>query len=134
MSALCKEKKWDEALRKLDVVLQLEPNRWDAYLLQAVISGEHSGNLEVAADNVQKALELNPESAPAHIVFANVLIKQGKLKEARDEFRAGLRYDPIPKEAEQASRAITQINERIGFEQGVPEAEGLGINRPEEDN
>ena len=133
-SALCKAEKWDEALRILDIALQLEPNRWDAYLWQGVISGEHDGNLEAAADYVQKALELNPGSAFAHFVLANVLVKQGKLKEVRGEFRAGLLYNPKHKEAEQARRAIAQINEQIGVEQSVPEAEGLGIDYTEEDN
>ena len=133
ISALFKVGKWDEARTVLDNVLLIEPNRWDVYLRQGIIA-EHDGNLEAAAGYMQKALELNSESAFAHFVRANVWYKTGKLKDARDEFRAGLRYDPIPEEAEQVRRAIAQINEKIGVEQNEPETNGLGINRPEEDN
>ena len=133
-SALCKEGKWDEAHAALDRALQLEPNRWDVFLWLGIISADHDGDLEAATGFVQKALELNPESASAHFVLASVLIRKGKLKEARDEFRSGLRYDPIPEKAEQVRRIISQINEQIGLEHSVPEAEGLGINLSEEDN
>jgi tetratricopeptide (TPR) repeat protein len=133
-SALCKVGKWDEARTTLDTALQLEPNRWDIYLQQGIIAGQHDGDFEAAASYVQKALELNPESASAHFILADVLVRQGKLKEARDEFRAGLRCDPIPEEAEQAHRAIAQINERIGVEQIVPDTNGSNGSHMDENN
>ena len=115
VSALCKEGMWDEARTALDTALRLEPNRWDAYLYQGAIA-DHDGDLEAALGYVQKALELNPEGASTHFALANVLGKMGKHKEARDEFRACLRYDPSPEQAEQARRIIAQINEMIGME------------------
>lgn len=89
VKALGRAEKWDEARTTLDVSLQLEPDRWDAYLLQgrfAVLDGD----LEVASGYFQKALELNPESDLAHYLLACILSKQGRLKEAREEFRACL--------------------------------------------
>jgi len=77
---------------------------------------------------------LNPESAPAHFVLATIWFKQGKPRQARDEFRAGLRYDPTPEQAEQAYRAIAQINEAIGIEYNGIETNELKINPPEKEN
>ena len=133
-SALCKEYKWSEAREVLDRALQLEPNRWDAFLWQGIISADHDDDLEGAADYVKKALDLNPESASAHFVLASVLVRKGMQKEARDEFRAGLRYDPLPNKAEQARRIIAQINEQIGLEHNETKTNEHRNNRVEKDN
>jgi tetratricopeptide (TPR) repeat protein/TolB-like protein len=115
VSALCKEGMRDEARSALDTALRLEPNRWDAHLCQATIA-IYDGDLEAALGYVRKALELNPESASTHYALANVFGIMGKHRDARDEFRACLRYEPSPKQAEHARRAIAQINEMIGME------------------
>ena len=115
VGALCKEGMWDEARTALDAALQLEPNRWDVHLCQGQIA-THDGDLEAAIGYVQKALELNPEGASTHYALANVFGIMGKHQDARDEFRACLRYEPSPKQAEHARRAIAQINEMIGIE------------------
>ena len=113
--ALSKAEKWDEARVVLDMALRLEPNRWDVHLYRGAMA-DHDGDLEAALGYVQKALELNPESASAHFALANVLGKMGRHQEAREEFRACLRYEPNPEQAKQARRAIAQINEMIGIE------------------
>jgi len=77
---------------------------------------------------------LNPESAPAHFVLATIWLKQGKLRQARDEFRAGLRYDPTTEQTEQAYRAIAQINEAIGIGYNGVETKELNINPSEKEN
>jgi predicted RNA polymerase sigma factor len=78
---------------------------------------DYDGNLKAALDYSQKSVKSNPESAFAHCFRAGLLARMGKLKEARDEFRAGLRYEPQPSMAKVARRAIVQINEEIGVEQ-----------------
>jgi tetratricopeptide (TPR) repeat protein len=133
-SALCEEDKWDEAREVLDRALQLEPNRWDAFLWQGIISTDHDNDLEIAADHVKKALDLNPESASAHFVLASVLVRKGMLTEARDEFRTCLRYDPLPEKAEIVRRIIAQINEQIGVEHNEIEANEDVNSRVERDN
>ncbi len=122
--ALCGAEKWDEARIALDVALRLEPDRWDAYVLQGIFA-HHDGNLEAAAGFLRKALALNPESARAHFGLASALGEQSKLKEARNEFRACLRYKPESEMAEDARRAIVQINELIGVEHTLSEANRL---------
>jgi tetratricopeptide (TPR) repeat protein len=131
--ALYKAELWDEARTALDVASRLEPNRWDVYLFQGVMA-DHDGNLEEALSNAQKSLESNPESAVAHYLSARLLTKIGKLKEARDEFRDGLRYEPQSKMAEVARRAIAQINEEIGIENNETETNESGNNHIERDN
>ena len=131
VSALCGAEKWDEARKALDVALRLEPERWDAYLLQGTFAG-HDGNFETAAGYLRKALELNPENAESHYYLGFALGEQGKLKEAREEFRACLRYKPEPEKAENARRTIAQINELIGVEHSLSETNRLKINRLEE--
>lgn len=133
-SALCKEHKWSEAHETLDRALQLEPDRWDAFLWQGIISADHDDDLEAADGYVKNALELNPESSSAHFVLASILVRKGMLKEARDELRACLRYDPLPDKAEQVPRIIAQINEEIGIEHNETETNESGNKRVEEDN
>ncbi|MHC4323642.1 MAG: tetratricopeptide repeat protein [Planctomycetota bacterium] len=131
--ALYKAEQWDEARAALDTASQLEPNRWDVYLWQGAMA-DHDGNWEEALSYAQKSLESNPESAVAHYLSARLLTKIGKLKEARDEFRAGLRYGPQSKMAEVARRAIAQINEEIGVEHNEIETNEGGNNHLEGDN
>jgi len=130
--ALYQAEKWDEARTALDAASRLEPNRWDVYLWQAV-TADHDGDLQTALDYSQKSVESNPESAFAHCFRASLLAKTGKLKEARDELRAGLRYEPEPAVAKVARRAIAQINEKIGIEHGQDETSKRGDNPVEGD-
>jgi tetratricopeptide (TPR) repeat protein len=133
VSALCKEGMWDEARTALDTALRLEPDRWDAHLCQGEIA-IHDGDLDAALGYVQKALELNPESASTHYALANVFGIMGKHEEARDEFRACLRYEPEPEIAEQAHLIIAQINEKIGIELSEIETNERENNLMEGDN
>ena len=101
---------------------------------RGIIANDYDDNPQAALGHLQKVLELNPESSPAHFVLATILLKQGKPGQARDEFRAGLRYDPTPEHAEQAYRAIAQINEAIGIEYNGIETKELNINPAEKEN
>lgn len=131
--ALSEADKWDEARTALDAASRIEPNRWDVYMWQGVMA-DHDDDLETALDYSQKSIESNPESAFAHCFRAGLLAKMGRLKEARDEFRAGLRYEPQPEVANVARRAIAQINEEIGVEHSETETSKSGNNSVEGDN
>jgi tetratricopeptide (TPR) repeat protein len=134
VGALCNAKEWDQARSVLDAALRLEPDYWECYMWRGIIANDYDDNPQVALGHIQKALELNPESSPAHFILATILLKQGKLREARDEFRAGLRYEPIPEQAETAYRVIAQINESIGIEHDAIETNELKINPPHKEN
>jgi len=132
-SALFKAEKWDEARSALDIASQLEPNRWDVYLWKGVMA-DHDGDLRAALGYLQKSLGSNQESAFAHCFYGSLLDKMGKLKEAREEFRAGLRYEPQSEMADVARRAIVQINEKIGIEHDEAETSKSGNKRVEGNN
>ncbi len=115
MKSLCEAEQWDEAHNVFESVLQLEPDRWDAYLWRGIFA-DHDGDLDAAAGYLRKALELNPESASTHSGLGRLLGRQGKWREAREEFRACLRYAQDAKTADKARKMIAQINEQIGVE------------------
>ncbi len=116
VSALCKADKWEEARKALEVAVGLEPERWDIYLMQGILA-DRDGNLEAAVGYLRKALDLNPEDADSHYYLGSTLLRQFKLQEAREQYRACLRYKPEPDIAESARQEIAQINEAIGDEQ-----------------
>jgi len=127
-SVLRAAKKPQEARKVLEVAQRLEPDRWDTYLLQGILAADDD-NFDAAAGYLRKALELNPESAACHHSLAAVLLAQGKVEEAREQYRACLRYKPEPEMAENARRAVAKINELIGLEQdsGPEDAGGYSI-------
>ena len=98
----------------MKVAQQLEPGRWDTYTCQGLIAAK-TGDLDGAAANLRKALELNPKHGPSHFVLGWVLGQQGKLEEARDEYRLALLYDSLLSAEDKAVvlRAIADINEKL---------------------
>ncbi len=125
--SLCEARQWDEAHNVFESVLQLEPEGCEVYMWRGIFA-EHEGDLDAAAGYLRKALELNPESAFAHLGLGDLLRQQGKLREAREEFRASLRYAQDADTADDVRKTIAQINEQIGIEDnlsqpGVPQAD-----------
>lgn len=113
--SLCEASQWDEAHNIFESVLQLEPDGFEVYLWRGIFA-EHDDDLDAAAGHLRKALEFNPESTLAHLRLGNLLGRQGKLKEAREEFRTCLRYAEDADMADNARKVIAQINEQIGVE------------------
>jgi Tfp pilus assembly protein PilF len=58
---------------------------------------------------------MNPKHGPSHFVLAWVLGRQGRLEEARDEYRVALLYDSLLSAEDKATalRAIADINEKL---------------------
>jgi tetratricopeptide (TPR) repeat protein len=133
VGALCEANRWDEARDLLEVALESEPDCWDVYLLQGIIE-YHDGHMEAANGYLRKVLEINKECALAHFRIAQILARQGKLEEARKEFRASLCYESEPKMAEEARQAIAKINELIGVEHSEIEMDERENNLVEGDN
>jgi tetratricopeptide (TPR) repeat protein len=65
--------------------------------------------------DLRKSLELNPKYGRTHFVLAWVLARQGKLEEARDEYRLAILYGSLlsAEDKTAALRAIADINEKI---------------------
>ena len=113
-SALIKANELVQAAQTLKIAQQLEPGRWDAYTCQGVIAAK-THDLGGAVADLRKSLEINPQHGPIHFVLAWVLGKQGKLGEARDEYRLALLYDSLLSAEDKATvlRAIADINEKL---------------------
>ncbi|UCC96572.1 MAG: tetratricopeptide repeat protein [Phycisphaerales bacterium] len=118
MKSLCEAEQWNEAHNVFESVLQLEPDSCEVYLWRGIFAA-HDGDLDAAADCLRKASELNPESASARLGLGKLLIQQGKLREAREELRAYLRYTLDADKADTARTMIAQINEQIGIEDNI---------------
>lgn len=117
VGGLIRANQWEQARKVLDEALKLEPERWEAYMFLGQFADHYSKNMKTVAWYMRKALTLNPESSDVHFFLAQALDIQDELEEARDEYRACLRYDPDPDVAAEAYRAIAQINELIGIEE-----------------
>jgi tetratricopeptide (TPR) repeat protein len=113
-SALIKANELTQAAQTLKRAQQLETNRWDAFTCQGLIAAK-TGDLNGAVTDLRKALELNPKHGPTHFVLAWVLGQQGKLEDARDEYRLALAYDAQLSVEDKAVvlRAIAEINEKL---------------------
>lgn len=75
-----------------------------------------AGDMPSAVLRLQKSVELNPADAETHLFLGGALVRQCKIKEAREAFRAALRNSPSPKIQEEASRALAKLNEELGEE------------------
>src|SRR5262245_57805245 len=62
---LSRNKEWDEAIKKYQEALQLEPNDADTHYNLALVF-KYKGNARAAAESFQAALRLRPAWAEAH--------------------------------------------------------------------
>jgi tetratricopeptide (TPR) repeat protein len=114
VGALIKANEFDEARKVLKTAQQLGPGRWDCCTYEGFLAAK-TGNLDGAAASLRKALELNPQHGPTHLILGWVLSQQSKLEAARDEYRLAVLYDTMlsAEEKTAALRAIAEINERL---------------------
>jgi protein O-mannosyl-transferase len=96
--SLYKQGKLDEALTHLDRLLELaqyvkkiHPRAYsDAYYCKGLIFTA-KGRPADAAEQYRKSLEVDKNSALVHYLLANILVKQGKVEEATEHYRHGLK-------------------------------------------
>jgi tetratricopeptide (TPR) repeat protein len=114
VGALISAKELLEAGKALKIAEQLEPGRWDSHAYRGLLAVA-GGGLESAVADLRKSLELNPKYGRTHFVLAWVLAKQGKLEEARDEYRLAILYGSLLSTEDKAAalRAIADINEKL---------------------
>jgi Flp pilus assembly protein TadD len=114
VGALIGAKELNEAGKTLKLAEQLEPGRWDSHAYRGLLAVA-SGGLEPAVADLRKSLELNPKYGRTHFVLAWVLARQGKLEEARDEYRLALLYGSLLSTEDKvaALRAIADLNEKL---------------------
>jgi tetratricopeptide (TPR) repeat protein len=114
VGALISAKELLEAGKALKIAEQLEPGRWDSHAYRGLLAVA-GGGLESAVADLRKSLELNPKYGRTHFVLARVLARQGKLEEARDEYRLAILYGSVLSTEDKAAalRAIADINEKV---------------------
>jgi tetratricopeptide (TPR) repeat protein len=110
---LMSDHRLNEARLVLDTALRLEPDSWLAHSAQGYLAG-WSGQWAEAERQLRQAKDLNPDSGKARLFLAESLRNQGKLKEAREEYRAALSLDLEPQFCEGVRRTVAQINEKLG--------------------
>jgi tetratricopeptide (TPR) repeat protein/TolB-like protein len=114
--ALTDSNQFEEAETVLARCSQLDSDLWRAfaYGIRGMLAmGKR--DLNTAETHLHKAAELYPDNASARDTYGCVLLEQGKLDEAREEFRAALRCgNATPSIAAEARRTIALINEWIG--------------------
>ena len=66
--------------------IEREPNDYTTHLAMANYQLGSAGDFKAAAESYRRVLELNPRADVANSGLAQSLIRQGKLKEAREEY------------------------------------------------
>ncbi|KAI1903320.1 hypothetical protein AGOR_G00025990 [Albula goreensis] len=67
------------------------------------------GKSKSALPDLTRAIQLKPDFLPARLLRGNILLKQGRVQEARDDFQAMLHSDPDHKEAESYLLRIEEL-------------------------
>jgi tetratricopeptide (TPR) repeat protein len=82
-----------EAKRDAEALLRLNPKSCTAYTILGMIA-DYAGNAKTAAENYQKALELNLSDSDLRIHLASALIDSGDLEAARQQLKITLESQP----------------------------------------
>jgi tetratricopeptide (TPR) repeat protein len=82
----------DEAIKKFDKAIELEPNKAQYYLSRG-LSYDAQGEFETAINDYTKCLELNPEMTRALCCRAGLLIETGKVDEALKDAETAIALD-----------------------------------------
>ena len=118
-----RQKKEEEAEKTLLQGLQMEDRSAAGHLSLARVYWSMASkmkdetqarpNLEKAYAQVNKALELDPNLAPAHLLKGNLLLRVRRVADAQHEFEEYLRLDPKGAFAEQARATIEKIKKAL---------------------
>lgn len=88
-----KQGKVDTAIEHFEKAIELDPNHFEAHFHLAS-TYFLSGDEEKAIKYYKKALAIHPDSIPTRLNLALALQATGRVKEALDEVRIILRYNP----------------------------------------
>ncbi|MBD3175532.1 MAG: hypothetical protein GF320_10140 [Armatimonadia bacterium] len=83
-----------DARRAATTALELDPNLPEAYIARAVVRMVDDGNLDASLRDLDRAVELEPSSAYAHVIRAWNLAFLGREQEALDAVDQGASLDP----------------------------------------
>ena len=75
--------------------MQLDETLTDAHVNLAAVLLFYEWDWPAAVRHLRRAMDLNPSSAPAHLLYANYLATQGRSEEAVSELRVAQKLDPL---------------------------------------
>jgi tetratricopeptide (TPR) repeat protein len=108
---------YENAEAALREAIDRDPHNYIPYLMMGNLQFNELGDLDAAEANYREVLRLNPKETTIHDALAQVLIRQGELGEARDE------YEKLREEEELSFQGLYDLG-RIYVRTGQPE-EGL---------
>lgn len=97
------EKKYDEAITKVDAVIAKEPANAEQYNFKANILRDKE-DYAGAKENYNKAVELNPSMLAPYVNAASMYINQGDKAAAKEIIERGLKQFPEQKTLEQLKK------------------------------
>lgn len=83
---LQQQRRHEEAATALRAAIERDPNNYLPYLLMAGLQARKLGDPQAAEESYRKALELNPNASTARTALAQMLLRQGKLEDAKREY------------------------------------------------
>ena len=86
---------YSKAKEAAEKALELDETLAEAHASLALIQLVFEDDIEAGERELRRALELNPNHAPAHLYYAHVLLAQGRIEEALAESRKALELDPL---------------------------------------
>jgi len=113
-TALVMSGKPQEALQRLGIALQIDPNNDEAYYFRG-LAYRTLKQLDPARQEFEMALQVNPKHARARGNLGLVLSEQGKLPEAAEQFRIALQLNP---DDEIARDMLARIDKTMGIGRG----------------
>jgi tetratricopeptide (TPR) repeat protein len=78
--------RYEDAAASLREAIERDPHNYIPYLMLGNLQLNALDEIDAAAESYRDVLGLNPKEAPVREALAQVLIEQGKLGEARDEY------------------------------------------------
>lgn len=112
-SVLIEQNRWTEASQVMAKIIQMEPDGMAAGASRGAWA-IHEGKPDEAIGFLQKAIQSDPSQGNLYTALAGAYIEEGKLEQARDCLRKGLKCALTPRNANKARQAIAKINETIG--------------------
>jgi adenylate cyclase len=86
---------YPKAKQAVDEALALDPNLADAHTSQGLIRFQYDWDWAGAEESFRKAIEINPNYAPAHHFFADYLKAMSRFEEALSEIEKARELDPL---------------------------------------
>ena len=95
-------KKYEDALSHYDTAVRLNPKFWRAYFNRALIHYYYKVDTNKALDDLNRAIENNPNYARAYDLRGSVYQEMGKIEEAKANYKKALEINPLLREARKA--------------------------------